>query len=99
MLAPEEKLSVRLLESSPAQYVLTVRAGLPSGCAEQNRHELSRSAGAVIVTVLNWMPTGNVSCTAIYGSYELSINLGSDFQTGTTYQVRVNDKATSFVAQ
>ena len=79
--------------------MLSVRAGLPSGCAEKNRHELSRSAEAVVVTVLNWMPTGNLACTAIYGSYELSINLGSDFRRGTTYQVTVNDKTTTFVAQ
>ena len=35
----------------------------------------------------------------IYGSYELSINLGSDFRSGTTYKVSVNDKTTTFVAQ
>ena len=97
--APIDGLDVRVLESNRTQYVLSVRAGLPSGCAEKNRHELSRSAEAVIVTVLNWMPTGNPPCTAIYGSYELSINLGSDFRTGTTYQVSVNDKKTSFVAR
>ena len=97
--APIDGLDVRVLESSPPQYMLTVRAGLPSGCAEKNRHELSRSAEAVIVTVLNWMPTGNPACTAIYGSYELSINLGSDFRSGTTYKVSVNDKTTAFVAQ
>ena len=99
MPAPIDGLDVRVLESSPPQYVLSVRAGLPSGCAEKNRHELSRSAETVIVTVLNWMPTGNPSCTAIYGSYELSINLGSDFRPGTTYNVSVNDKTTAFVAQ
>jgi hypothetical protein len=97
--APIDGLDVRVLESNPPQYVLSVRAGLPSGCAEQNRHELSRSAEAVVVTVLNWMPTGNPACTAIYGSYELNINLGSDFRSGTTYQVSVNDKTTTFVAQ
>ena len=35
----------------------------------------------------------------IYGSYELNVNLGSDFRSGTTYTVRVNDKSTTFVAQ
>lgn len=99
VLAPIDRLDVRILESSPPQYVLSVRAGLPSGCAEKNRHETERVAEAITVTVLNWMPTGSVPCTMIYGSYELNINVGSDFRPGTTYSVTVNDKRTAFVAQ
>jgi hypothetical protein len=97
--APIDALDVRVLESNPPQYALAVRAGLPSGCAEQNRHDVARVGDAITVTVLNWMPTGNVACTAIYGSYELSINLGSDFRVGTTYAVTVNDKRTTFLAR
>jgi hypothetical protein len=99
VLAPIDRLDVRVLESSPPQYVLNVRAGLPSGCAEKNRHETARVAEAITVTVLNWMPTGSVPCTMIYGSYELNINVGSDFRPGTTYSIIVNDKRTAFVAQ
>src|SRR5256885_9817351 len=71
--APIDALEVRVLESNPPQYALAVRAGLPSGCAEQNRHDVARVDDAITVTVLNWMPTGNVACTAIYGSYGTSI--------------------------
>ena len=99
VLAPIDRLDVRVLESSPPQYLLSVRAGLPGGCAEKNRHEAQRVAEAITVTVLNWMPTGNQACTLIYGSYELNINVGSDFRPGTTYSVIVNDKRTAFVAQ
>ena len=99
MPAPIDSLEVRILESTPPQYVLSVRAGLPSGCAERNRHEVERVVDAIAVTVLNWMPTGNPICTMIYGSYELSINLGSDFRPGTTYSVSVNDKKTAFIAR
>jgi|SRR5688572_29411580 len=99
VLAPIDRLDVRILESSPPQYVLNVRAGLPSGCAEQNRHETERVADAITVTVLNWMPTGNTPCSMIYGSYELNINVGSNFRPGITYSVIVNDKRTAFVAQ
>jgi hypothetical protein len=79
--------------------MLSVWAGLPSGCAERNRYETERVAEAITVTVLNWMPTGNPPCTMMYGSYELNTNLGSDFRSGTTYSVSVNDKRTRFVAQ
>ena len=99
VLAPIDHLDVRVLESSPPQYVLSVRAGLPSGCAEKNRYETARVAETVNVTVLNWMPTGETACTLIYGSYELNINVGSDFRRGTSYSVIVNDKRTTFVAQ
>jgi hypothetical protein len=99
VLAPIDGVDVRILESNPPQYMLSVRAGLPSGCAERNRHEVQRVAEAITVTVLNWIPTGNPPCTMIYGSYGLNVNLGTDFRHGTTYFVSVNDKRTSFVAQ
>ena len=99
VLAPIDGVDVRVLESSPPQYMLSVRAGLPGGCAEKNRHETQRAAETISVTVLNWMPTGSPPCTMIYGSYELNINLGSEFRRGTTYTVSVNDKKTTFVAQ
>jgi hypothetical protein len=97
--APIDSLEVRALESNPPQYMLSVRAGLPSGCAERNRHDLARVADEITVVVLNWMPTGNPICTTIYGSYALSINLGGDFRPGTTYAVSVNDKKTAFIAR
>jgi hypothetical protein len=97
--APIDGLSVRVMESNPPQYMLNVRAGLPGGCAERNRHETRRDGDGITVTVLNWMPAGNPPCTMIYGSYELNVNLGSGFRPGSTYTVAVNDKSTTFVAQ
>ena len=99
VLAPIDGLDVSTMLSSPPQYMLSVRAGLPSGCAEKNRYETKREADAITVTVLNWMPAGSPPCTMIYGSYELNINLGGDFRPGTTYSVSVNDKRTTFVAR
>ena len=97
--APIDGLDVRVLESAPPQYVVNVKAGLPSGCARQHSHAVSRSGDTITVTVLNSMPSGNVACTMIYGSYELNINLGSSFTARTTYTLRVNDKTTTFTAQ
>ncbi len=94
--APIESVDVLVLESDPPQYVLRVRAGLPSGCAEQYGHEVGRDGDVITVTVLNSMPAGDPPCTMIYGTYELSISLGSDFRPGVTYTARVNDKTTTF---
>lgn len=94
--APIDALDVVIRESMPPQVSLKVSAGLPSGCAQQHSHQVTRSGDRFTVTVLNSFPTGEPSCTMIYGTYDLMIDLGSDFQPGTTYTVQVNDKTTTF---
>jgi hypothetical protein len=94
--APIDGLEVVMRESAPPQVSLKITAGLPSGCAQAHSHQLTRSGNTITVTVLNSMPTGQPICTMIYGSYELTVDLGSDFAPGTTYTVQVNDKTTTF---
>jgi hypothetical protein len=95
-IAPIDDVQVVIRESSPPQVTLNVKAGLPSGCAQRESHSIGRNGDTFTVRVLNSMPTGNVACTMIYGSYELSLDLGSDFRAGATYTVNVNDKTTTF---
>lgn len=94
--APIDDIQVVIRESSPPQVTLSVKAGLPSGCAQRDSHAISRTADTFTVRVLNSMPTGNVACTMIYGTYELNLDLGRDFRAGGTYTVNVNDKTTTF---
>jgi hypothetical protein len=97
--APIDGVEVLTLESFPPQYMLKVKAGLPSGCAEPLSHEVLPKLGNVVqVVVLNSLPD-NAICTAIYGMYDLNINLGSDFTSGQTYTVRVNEREITFKAQ
>jgi hypothetical protein len=97
--APIDGLEMLILESFPPQYMLNVKAGLPSGCAQPLSHRIVGRQGNVIqVEVLNSLPD-NAICTAIYGMYELNINLGSDFTSGQTYIVRVNNEELTFRAQ
>jgi hypothetical protein len=97
-LAPIDGLDIRIAESFPPQYFLNIKAGLPSGCAEKYTHTVTRSGDVITVEVLNSLPQ-NTICTAIYGMYELNIPLGSDFDPGKTYTVKVNNKTTTFTAQ
>ncbi|HUG04995.1 MAG: hypothetical protein WEE03_11530 [Chloroflexota bacterium] len=94
--APIDHIEVVIRESAPPQVSLNIKAGLPSGCAQRDSHSLTRTGDTFTVTVLNSMPTGNPICTMIYGTYELSIDLGRDFRPGATYTVQVNDKTTTF---
>ena len=96
--APIDGLDIRVAESFPPQYFLNIKAGLPSGCAQKYTNSVSRSGDVITVEVLNSMPQ-NTICTAIYGMYELNIPLGSSFDSGKTYTVKVNDKTTTFTAQ
>ncbi|HLF71440.1 MAG TPA: hypothetical protein VI759_04745 [Dehalococcoidia bacterium] len=99
VLAPIDGADIRVLESFPAQYVLHVLAGLPNGCAKPAGYEVAQDGKTVHVKVFNSMPDGNPVCTAIYGTYELSIGIGSNFTSGTKYTVDVNGKTLTFVAQ
>jgi len=99
ILAPIDAASVAVLESFPPQYRLQVKAGLPSGCARADGYEVSRTGNDIRVAVYNTLPTGNVACTAIYGNYDLSIDLGSGFTSGQEYRVNVNGTLVTFKAQ
>lgn len=103
-LAPIEAVEVQILKSQPPQYQVAVTSGLPGGCAAFENISFTRSGTRVDVTVVNSMPVGNVPCTAIYGYKDSTVNLGSDFVAGTTYQVVVNGAgsrpmSTTFTAQ
>jgi hypothetical protein len=94
--APIDQLEVR---ADPSRYVAHIVAGLPSGCAQSDRHDVSRQGDVITVTVLNTVPDGNPICTMIYGMYELTVDLPGDFRSGVTYTVRANDKTTTFTAR
>jgi hypothetical protein len=99
VLAPIDGLDMAVLESFPPQYLLQIQAGLPSGCAKADGYELSRSGNEIRVAVFNTLPAGNPVCTAIYGMYDLNINLGSSFTSSEEYRVNVNGKTITFRAQ
>lgn len=101
VLAPIDSVEVRVAESFPPQYFLDIVSGLPGGCAQFDRYEVDRTDNEITVTVWNLEPlsASGVICTLIYGTVEHAIALGSDFQSGMTYTVHVNDVTTTFVAQ
>jgi hypothetical protein len=99
--APIDKLDLIVRESAPPQYAVRVLSGLPSGCARFNEVRITgRSGTTITIEVTNTMPADNtIACTAIYGTHEAIVELGTDFVPGTEYLVRVNDKELRFTAQ
>jgi hypothetical protein len=99
--APIDELELVIRESFPPQYSARIVSGLPSGCAQfESATITNRSGNEITIRVTNTMPDDpNVACTAIYGTKETFIDLGSEFTSGQAYTVRVNDKTLEFVAQ
>ncbi len=99
--SPIDELEILMRESFPVQYAVAITSGLPSGCAIFDRAEVTgREGTSITIRVTHTMPADpNVACTMIYGMHESTVELGTDFVSGTEYTVKVNDKETTFTAQ
>lgn len=98
--APIDRVDIAILKSNPPQYDVLIASGLPSGCAQYDATTLlGRDGDTVRIRVTNTMPKGDLDCTAIYGTHESTVHLGSDFTMGVTYTVDVNGTTKTFTAQ
>lgn len=97
--APVDGADVIVMESSPPKYAVKVLAGLPGGCAKPAGYEIERIGDLTTIAVYVSVPTANVACTAIYGTYALTVPLTGNFQSGKTYTVIVGNKVVNFTAQ
>lgn len=100
VLAPIDAAEMIVRESFPVQYAVRVASGLPSGCHTFDGAEVTRNGTEITIAVWNRMPSdGRIACTAIYGTHEEIVELGSDFRSGAVYHVAVNDRALTFTAR
>jgi len=101
VLAPIDELELIIRESFPPQYAVRIVSGIPSGCAQFKEAKLTGTSGTTFtIEVTNTeIDDPNAVCTAIYGTHESIIELGSDLTSGTEYTVKVNDKTLTFTAQ
>jgi hypothetical protein len=95
--APIDAATVIVLDASPSKYTVDIIAGLPDGCSSPASHSVRQDGLTYEVIVLN-RHTGAEACTAVYGQYELAVEL-DDVQPGQPYTVKVNDQVLSFVAE
>lgn len=93
--APIESVEVAFLESFPVQHALQIVAGLENGCIEAYGSQavtIIRLDGKNIVEVevTNVVGPPGTACDASYRTYDENINLGSDFEPGSEWDVYVN---------
>ena len=104
--SPIERAEV-LVAGAPSQYQLRVVSAMPKGssCSQFNGYEIRRIASNRIDVAITHHQVADplVPCTADYPVVETSVPLGSvgsDFEPGVEYTVRVNaDTTRSFVAR
>ena len=97
-LAPIHEVRVNIAESYPPQVFVFIKGGLTDSCTSFHELSTERSGNTINITVTTQRPKG-MQCAQVYGYFEENVNLGSDFVSGETYTINVNDKMTSFVMQ
>ena len=99
--APIESVEIHIAESYPPQYFAEVVSGLPNACVEFHSYEESRSGNEIRIAVYNLRPkpSQQIACAEIFQTHRVNIPLGTDFQSGETYTLKVNETTETFTAQ
>ena len=96
--SPIESAEIMILESAPPQYQLHVVSGLPkgSGCSQFNGYEIRRRESNEIEVVVTHHEIADqqVVCTDDFPIVETNVPLGSNFEPGEEYTIRVNSDIT-----
>ena len=102
--SPIESAEVEFVDHTPAQYELRVVSSMPKGssCSQFNGYEIRRRESNVIDVFITHHEVADPAaiCTADTSVVETTVALGSDFESGVEYTVRVNSDTTrSFLAR
>ena len=97
-LAPIEEVQVNIAESYPQQIFVYIKGGLSDSCTTFHDLTTERSGTTINIEVTTQRPRGK-ECAQVYSFFEKNVSLGTDFTSGETYTINVNDETTSFVMQ
>ena len=96
--APIHEINISYAKSNPPQVLVSIKGGLPDGCSKF--HDVtSQVTGKTIDIKVTLERPREAVCTAIYGYFDQTVNLGSNFIRGEIYTVNVNDQTTTFTMQ
>ena len=88
--APIEEVGVIVAESFPPQIFAAIKGGLADACTTLHEVNVHRSGNTINIEVTTQRPQGAI-CAQVYTTFARNIALGSDFTSGETYTVNVND--------
>ena len=97
-LAPIHEVKVNIAESYPPQVMVHIKGGLSDSCTTFHELTQERNGNTIMIEVTTQRPKKEV-CAQVYGFFEKNAKLGTDFASGETYTIRVNDKTETFVMQ
>jgi hypothetical protein len=96
--APIHEVHVNIAESFPPQIFIYIQGGLSDGCTTFHELKTERTGNTINIEVTVQRPK-DMQCTQVYGYFEKNVALGTDFISGETYIINVNDYSTSFKMQ
>lgn len=94
VLAPIESAEIIIAESWPPQYFVWIISVQPDGCHQFDGYSEERMGNEIVIEVYNRLPDEDeeVACTMAVSTTETSVPLGTDFESGETYTITVNDE-------
>lgn len=94
--APIHELKMTFAESYPVQVFLYIKGGLSDGATTFNAVTSGELKDHTITVAVTTKRPKDAIATQVYGYFEQNVNLGSNFKSGETYTVKVNDKNIDF---
>jgi inhibitor of cysteine peptidase len=94
--APIHELKIAFAESYPVQVFLYIKGGLADGATTFNEVVVGGLKDHTIAVTVTTKRPKDAIATQVYGYFEQNVNLGSNFKSGDTYTVKVNDKNIDF---
>jgi hypothetical protein len=96
--APIHEVRIDIAESFPPQVFIYIKGGLADGCTTFNGVTVTRQGNIIDIHVTTARPREAI-CIQVYGFFEKTVGLGSDFTSGESYTINVNDYTETFVMQ
>ncbi|MES0279139.1 MAG: hypothetical protein ABUK03_05350 [Dehalococcoidales bacterium] len=96
--APIHEVRISIAESFPPQVFVYIKGGLSDGCTTFNGLTVTRQGNTIDIHVTTARPLEAI-CIQVYGFFEKTVGLGSDFTSGESYIINVNDYTETFVMQ
>ncbi len=93
---PIHELKILFAESYPVQVMLYIKGGLADSATEFNEINVQKRLGHTIPVSVTTKRLREAIGAQVYGYFERTVNLGSSFNSGEVYTVKVNDMTVDF---